>query len=163
MKRSRGLSLVEMMIAVAALAFIASLALPAARGTLQRQRLKTAAETLAADLMEARYEAARSGQAVHVLAQPGAQWCWAVSLQPACDCSQPMACQLKTVRAREFPGVSLSRTQPASFLPTGVLQSGAVATHLQSTQGERLQVEVSALGRSRVCTPAGSVPGYSGC
>jgi type IV fimbrial biogenesis protein FimT len=155
MKTARGLSLVEMMIAVAALAFIASLALPAARGSLERQRLKTAAETLAGDLMEARYEAARSGQAVHVLARPGPDWCWAVSLQPACDCSQAQPCQLKTVRAREFPGISLAQTQPARFLPTGALHAGAVAT--------QLQVETSALGRSRVCSPVGRVSGYSGC
>jgi type IV fimbrial biogenesis protein FimT len=91
-RRLRGLTLLELVIALAVLGIMATLTLPALGSALQRHRLLAAAQTLAADLAEARFEAARSGQSLHLLARTGRDWCWAVGTQADCDCSTPLPC-----------------------------------------------------------------------
>jgi len=103
-------------------------------------------------------------------------WCWAVSTQSQCGCStapdpanhgaSAPACQLKQVQASAYPGISLLAPLQVLLAPQGGV--GAVAgTELQSRHGDRLRVEVAALGRSRICVPAGAqaLPGgrYASC
>ncbi|MBZ8144074.1 pilus assembly protein FimT, partial [Rubrivivax gelatinosus] len=84
---TRGLTLLETMIALALLALLASLAAPSFGGAVERARLRYAAETLAADIADARLEAARRGQALHLDVHAGADWCWAIASQPGCGCA----------------------------------------------------------------------------
>jgi len=180
----RGLTLLEVLATLAILAIVAAMALPSMSALQQRHRLVAAAETLASDLTEARFEAARMGQALHVQARvdnsgdgpTNSGWCWAVSTRPHCGCStapEPAshgasapACQLKQVQASAYPGISLLAPLQVLLAPQGGV--GAVAgTELQSRHGDRLRVEVAALGRSRICVPAGAqaLPGgrYASC
>jgi type IV fimbrial biogenesis protein FimT len=149
----RGLTLIELTIALAIVGVLASLALPSMGRQLERHRLQAAAETLAADLADARFEAARRGLPLHVETTPGASWCWAVTTVPSCDCNTRQACQLKSVRADDHPGVQLLAARAVRFDTEGRTDTtiGAVfeAGH------ERLRVEIGALGRARVCDPDG--------
>jgi len=81
-RQRRGFTLLELMIGLAVLAVLATLAVPSMGSALQRQRLRAAAEHLAADLNEARFEATRRGQILHVLPRSGPAWCWAVAREP---------------------------------------------------------------------------------
>jgi type IV fimbrial biogenesis protein FimT len=145
------------MAGLAVLAVSATLALPSVSGLLDRHRLAAAAEALAADLREARFEAARNGQALHLQSQHGsaAGWCWTISRAPGCGCGEAgtaAVCSLKTVHAVEHPGISLLQPLRATLEPLG--QAGEVVrTELESRQGHRLRVELAALGRSHICTP----------
>lgn len=161
-QRSRGLTLLELMIGLAVLALVASLALPSFASVAGRTRLKQVAETLAADIAEARFDAARRGQPMHVEFQDGPQWCWAVAASPGCSCGTPQSCQLKTVQARDHGGVALVQAAAVQLQGTGGVAAASQAL-FQSAQGEQLRVDVSPLGRAVVCAPGGAVPGYMAC
>lgn len=158
----RGLTLLEVMAGLAVLAVLAAMALPSWSGMAQRHRLAAAAEALAADLREARFEAVRSGQPLYLQSQPlpDAGWCWTVARQAGCGCAEAAAsgCSLKTVRADDHPGIRLLQPLQAKLLAQG--QAGelgqAAHTELATAQGQRLRVELAALGRSRVCLPEGA-------
>ena len=61
--------------------------------------------------------------------------------------------------AADVPGVELSAGQDASFDAMGQ-PTGGRQVLLRSRQGDELQVSVSPLGRTRVCSPKGSFSGY---
>jgi type IV fimbrial biogenesis protein FimT len=163
--KPRGLTLIELTIALALLAVLATLALPSFGSAVDRTRLKAAAETLAADLGEARFQAAQRGLPLHLGFRIGPDWCWAVATAPDCPCDQTQACRLKTENAAAYPGVTLLEANATRFDPDGqaVAEGAATGALLQSRRGERLRVLVTPLGRALVCTPDASVSGYPRC
>ena len=163
-RRARGLTLLELLVTLAIVAVMMTLALPSFGSILARHRLKAAAEQLSADLGELRLMAAQRGQPLHLNLQPGAQWCYALATVSGCDCRVTQGCQLKTVRAADHPGVMLLsgvelRVDTRNVGPS---QDSGQAL-LQGTEGAQLRVGLTPLGRPKVCTPGGSVPGYPGC
>lgn len=161
----RGLTLLEIAIALAVMAVLATLALPTLGARLDRARLQGAAEMLAADLSEARFEAAKRGGTLFVEtaeAADGAAWCWAVATQAGCNCSQPQSCQLHSQRSSDHPGVKLTAGLSARMDPSGEAKATQSAT-LEGARGDRLRVEVSALGRPRICAEKGSWPRLPAC
>lgn len=162
----RGLTMLELCIAIAILAVLGAIAVPTLGARLDQQRLHTAAEALLADINEARFEAARQGRAMHVLMNSGDNWCWAVATQAACPCGQAQAqvqaCELRSARARDHAGVRLLQGQNLHLTATGRAEPPGSAT-LESRRGSRLRVDVQALGRARVCTLAGSTARYPAC
>ncbi len=165
MKTHRGLTMLEIAIALAVMAVLATLALPSLGARLDRGRLQGAAEMLAADLSEARFEAAKRGGPLFVEtadAADGAAWCWAVATQAGCGCGQPQSCQLRTVRSTDHPGVKLASGLQARLDATGLGRSTQAAT-LESARGDRLRVELSATGRPRICAEKGSWPRLPSC
>lgn len=157
----RGLTLLELMIAVAVLAVLSTLALPSMGRQLERHRLQAAAEALAADLAEARFEAARRGHALHLDVQPSTPWCWAVTTAPGCHCGTPQVCQLRTVRAEDHRGVRLLAATPVRFDSDGRADGHLGA--LLEAGSERLRIEVGPLGRARICDPEGRLPRVPRC
>lgn len=151
----RGLTLLELLAALAVLAVLASLALPSMGAIAQRHRLAAAAEALAGDLMQARQEAARTGQALHLRAEllGGGRWCWSVSPRSDCGCDDepglPRACALAQASTRSHPGVQLMQPLQLQLAPEGV--AAATLAELASADGQRLRVQVAALGRAHIC------------
>ena len=163
LRRQAGLTLLETMVAVAIVAVLASLAVPGFGATLARLHLKSAAERVAADMAEARFEATRRGQAIHLHFEPGTAWCYAVATAPGCGCGAPQACQLRQALGRDHAGVVMARAEDLHFDPAAGTASIPAAVQLHSSRGETLQVEMTRLGRARVCAPAHGVPGYPAC
>ncbi len=162
-RRPLGLTLPEMLVTLALLAVLASLALPSFGAMMARHRLKAAADNLALDLAELRFEAARRGVPLHLQITAGADWCYALATAPGCDCRVAQVCQLKTVRALDHPGIRLLQAQDLQFEPTPMLAATPSAALLQAPDGEQLRVGLSPLGRPSVCAPQASVPGYTRC
>jgi type IV fimbrial biogenesis protein FimT len=157
----RGLTLLEMSIALAVVAVLATLALPSFGSMMSRHRLKAAAEQMSMDLAELRQLATQRGEPMHVNLSAGPQWCYALAVAGGCDCRVPQGCQLKTVRAKDHPGVTLLQAQDLRIEPLpGPTSGGAV---LQGSDGAQLRVGLGPLGRAKVCAPAAAVPGFVAC
>jgi type IV fimbrial biogenesis protein FimT len=161
--RPRGLTLLEMMVSLAIVAVLASLAAPSFGSMMARHRLKAAADHLAMDLAELRFEATRRGLPLHLQLTPGTEWCYAMSTAPGCDCRLVQSCQLKTVQGSEFPGVQLVQAQDLHFEPVVLAGAPRPAALLQGRDGAQLRVGLSPLGRPSVCAPGQVVPGYPAC
>jgi type IV fimbrial biogenesis protein FimT len=161
---SPGFTLLELAIGLAVLAILSALAVPNFGANLQRQRAQGAAEALAADVAEARFEAARRGLPLYVSGHAGKDWCWAVSTAADCPCGQahPAACQLRGAKAADHRGVLLLNDIALRLQADGTAQSPQT-TVLESARGDRLRVEVSALGRARVCAEKGSFSRLLAC
>ena len=188
-RRRRGLTLLELAIAMAVMAILGALAVPSMAARLRAERLLAAAELYAADIADARHEAARRGQALHVagraLGAPASAsspsvpaWCWSVATHAGCACGdgaggstpdgapEPApaaapACRLKTVPAGDHPGVTLVQAHPVQMQPDGQATPALAAVF---AAGERqLHVQVSRFGRARVCDPAGSSSRVARC
>jgi type IV fimbrial biogenesis protein FimT len=145
-----GVTLLELVATLAVLAVLCSLALPSLGQRVDRARLAAAAEGLAADIADARFEAARLGQPLHVQARPGADWCWSVADAPGCGCAAAQACQLKTVQAPDHPGVRLLEPFALQLHPGG--EADTQPARLEGRRGERLRVALTPLGRTRICS-----------
>jgi prepilin-type N-terminal cleavage/methylation domain-containing protein len=184
-RRRRGFTLIELVIGLAVLALLATLVLPSMGSALQRQRLRAAAEHFAADLREARFEAGHRGQTLHLLSRSGTSWCWAVAREPGCGCEPagteaarsalPLAagrCLLSQRSQLDYPGVQLLQAQAVALSaggtsaaaegPPGTAQAVQAAL-FEGRPGSRLRVDLSALGRARICAPADPVPGMPAC
>lgn len=157
----RGLTLIELMLALAIVAVLATLAMPSFGNMLARHRLKAAAENLAMDLAELRQQSAQRQQPMHVDLQAGAQWCYALAVQSGCDCRVPQGCQLKIVRADDHPGVLL--LEGGSLMVDAQPGASSGSALLQGPDGSRLRVGLSPLGRPKVCASGSPVAGYPSC
>ena len=158
----RGLTLLELAIAVALLVILATVALPQLTVQIDQRRLHAAAEALASDLSEGRFEAARKGRSVHLVVQGGTAWCWALATEPGCPCGSRQACEVRSATPSDHQGIDTLQGQPVQLTATGTAQ-GSGAFTLQSSRGSRLRVQVQALGRPRVCTERGPAQRYPAC
>lgn len=162
--RTRGLTLLELMVAIAMLAVLLGAALPPMSAMLSRHRLRAAAEHLAMDLGEARQEAARLGQPVYVSYQTGSHWCYVLSTELAADCRLGSEKLLKVVSHQDHPGVTLAQAAAQRFDPgPGASLAVLPPVLLASPQGEQLAVRVSRLGRPGVCAPDRPVASVRPC
>ena len=181
MHDARGVTLIELMVTVAVLAVIATLAAPSFSDFLQRYRLRGAAEDIASLVAGARVEAVMSNRAVGVVfAGADAAWCVGAVSAPdpatpgdlipgtaTCDCSSNAdACKtggrVSVVDASGHGGVGIGSTPSPAAVTfnrlTGVVApiTGTVAT-LQSPNAKySLEVRITPLGHALTCVPAGS-------
>jgi type IV fimbrial biogenesis protein FimT len=180
-----GLTLLELAATLAVLAALVAMAVPSMASALQRHRLVATAEHLVADVAESRHEAARTGQPLHLLPQPGADWCWAVATDPGCDCRATAAtapasaaaaaaaataaeaathagCALRRSSTADHRGVQLVAATPARIDPQGTAVPVQLAV-LSAGPDLALRVDLLAVGRARVCAPQAPVTGVQPC
>lgn len=181
-RRPVGLSLLELMIAVAILTILLLVTMPAFSSLLQQQRLKGAAETVLSDLMLARSEAVRRNAPVLVKLGTGTNGCLGFGVGTntnSCSSCRPEAsvangrCDLKTTdlspTAGEYPGVELKSASAASFQFTAVrgapdvLNASITLSVLGAQPAREITVKLSALGLTSLCASAGSVSGIQAC
>lgn len=163
-----GFTLLELAIALAITAILAAMAVPSFGSLVARQRLHAAAEHLRADIALARQEAGRRAQPVHLVFQPGSQWCYSLGTGPVGDClKQPGGAGsglIKVVRGADQPGVQLLLATPMTLdgRTGGSLRAEGLA-RFASAEGQQLQVRLSAMGHASVCAPAAAIAGTPAC
>jgi type IV fimbrial biogenesis protein FimT len=156
-----GFTLVELAITVAVLSMVAASTLPSWTSSLLRHRLKATAERLAADMTEARFEAARSGQPLY-LSFDVPQRCWAVASTPQCSCAGQATCARRHAQFDASDPVQWSQAHSMVFEPAQV-QPASGGTTLQVSGHAPLLVSLTALGRARICAPNGGWVEYPSC
>ncbi len=154
-RRHAGLTLIEIVVALAVLAVLGTLALPGLGSRMDRERVIAAAEALAADVNEARFEAARQGRPLNLQLQTGPDWCWSVATTAHCPCGSGQACQLRSARERDHPGVVLAGGEPLTMQADGRPEGAPGPIEFEGRQGLRLRVQVTPMGRAHVCAVRG--------
>jgi prepilin-type N-terminal cleavage/methylation domain-containing protein len=178
--RERGFTLNELLVVVAIVAILSSLAVPTYQWAFDKYRLKGAADTLRGDLQYARLQAISNNKPVFVSFAPaanmGSSWCYGMILASSgvagCNCKIANSCTLKQVSSSDFTGVTLAApTSPAvmfaanlNFDPVrGLVAPASGAVEFLSTLGKRAQLNLSVIGKAGICDPAATGSGYPSC
>ncbi len=166
-----GITLVEVMVVIAVTGILLGLGAPSFADMLNRRRVQMVAEALSNDLAYARAESglAHNNNVNMQFAQPVGMSCYTIYVASAlgeCSCNLPpgAACdllkvELKTVQVPTSMGVSMSvagTSDKISFIAPRMTSSvGDFAVTVAGVRGSKLQVEVNAMGRVKVCVPVG--------
>jgi type IV fimbrial biogenesis protein FimT len=175
---------IELMITLAILAVITSLALPSYLTILEKRRITSGAEQVGAFLAAVQMEAVQRNEPITVSYSRATTDSWCIGLTAAaqsCDCTADVgdaqACTvdgaLRVFRSSNlnFPGIMSAMTGDGAFVfdpVRGLLVDPAdtASLHLLSSTGlYALDVEIIATGRVRICSadPDSRVPGYAEC
>jgi type IV fimbrial biogenesis protein FimT len=186
-RRVGGFTLVELMITVAIVAVLASLAVPSLRDWIQQKRVLAAAERLVSDLELAQAAAVKRDRdiTVHFAGSGSTAWCWGLDDSGGdCDCAAGTGCQIvagpdAVNDARTFivgNGSPDSNDEP--FRGVTMSQNfGDADTGFESVRGtalengtvtfvggdHQMQVRLSNLGRVRVCDANDTFKRYDAC
>ena len=165
-----GFTLIEMMVVVAVVAILLSVAVPSFSGLLSRARVKAVAEEQVGHLYLAKAEALKSGKPVYYSVNAGAGQCYGFKKASACDCIETTGakvCDLMRVGLDAKKGVVMTSSYGTSDVGVFEPIRGTVPLPgrmtLTSKAGDVLTTGLTSVGRVFVCTPSGTgnVPGYS--
>ncbi len=173
----QGFTLIEMMIVVAIMAIILSLAVPSFNDFFAKNRLKRAAEAVYGLIASAKAESTIRDTDMQLTINAGT-WCVGYAATANCNCtlSNPAtvgACAvpvagtdvLKIVDGSAFADVTLATNYGAS-VPFNRLRGTAPGGTLNFVNGNwKLDLVISNEGRVRLCVPAGATAtmGYPSC
>ncbi len=170
----KGFTLVELMVAIAIFAILATMAVPSFNSFIDKYRVKRAADTLSAFLINTKSEAIKRNTTVRVVFQSagaGATWCAGMTTADTCDCTVASSCQIdsadRLVRGSDYKAILLTSPNDGamfSFTPLrGTVNNGNA--QVQSAGGLQVRVVVAGTGRIRLCSPgdAGNRGGYPAC
>lgn len=169
MNRSKGVTLLELLVTIAVLAVLTTIAIPSFRDMGERRRVVNASEAIYSDLQFARSEAVKRSHDVKVeWGGAGLIGCSGWFLQIWDVTTNPDEYLTHTC-GDGFPQITLTDTEPGTDARTfdrirGMPGEG-VTLILKSPSGYQIEVVLSGLGRVRSCSPSGTgkVWGYPSC
>lgn len=186
-RHKKGFTLVELMVTIAVVAVLLTLAVPSFNDFFEKARLRAAVDATQSLLAQARQEAVKTNRDV-VFSFGGAAGAWCVganmagaprtALSPvpaaaACDCTAPSGClvsgQPLTIDSTSFRDVTVSSQAMRATIDgrqgtLSALANGSVVFG-SGTDRYQLRLDLSQLGQSRACSPAGKrpMPGFAAC
>ena len=174
-RQQRGLTLIEACVTLAVLTTIAASAAPGLRSLIDARRLDGAASQLVHDLQFTRGTAVARNQRVRfsVHGTPAGS-CYVIHTGSAdqCTCGPhdgPAVCsgvarEIKTVRLSGADRVAMqSNVVSILFDPVHGTSTPTGTLRLTGADGREVRHIVNVMGRVRMCSPQGSVPGYRAC
>lgn len=184
--RSRGFTMVELLVGIAILAIVLALGVPSLQQWIMSNRVAAIGSELVTDLQMARSEMSTRDQDVWVVFRtaPGLT-CYTINLplsmaNPACDCrlGAGNACsganiELKTVSVPSSLGVTIASIPPATQVRHKLLRNPeqdpnnrpALTIEVSDGGSKKVRVLASAfVQRPSLCVPSGStIPGMKPC
>jgi type IV fimbrial biogenesis protein FimT len=187
--RTRGLTVIELMVVIAVAGVLVALAAPSMRGLISAQRVSGTNAELVTDLQYARSEAVRRNLDVRVGFQStDVLSCYVAYVSvgggaASCDCSLTPGSnvcgvgleEVKTVQVLRSTGVAFSASSAAGPIlsfgrisgaqaPTpGASAPGLFEITVTGTPRGQLRTSVNLAGRPSVCTPDTSISGVPPC
>lgn len=182
-KRSSGLSLIELLVAMSVIAILATAGQAFAVSLVDVRRVSGAADAIRSQLQLARSEAIKQMRIMTITYSMADTSDWRMGTRDGdaeCDtalsdpaqadsCSIPQGADrvLTVLTSAQFPGVAAHANRSATrFNPLRGTSAGSNLTiRLTSAGGKEVRVIVSNLGRVRTCSPLGAakVGGYVAC
>lgn len=185
----RGLSLLELMVVIAALGIVLAVAIPSFGDMLARKRVQLIAAELASDLAFARSESGLKSKGIYTYFQQSPVMSCYLIVQGTgavdrCDCTRDIgsACagtlgltEIKTVQILSNTGITVKVLAPPvmssgltglQFEPPHMAPSAPdLKVLIASRRGSQpqLQIELNGLGRVKLCCPDGSFSGVQSC
>jgi len=168
----KGFTLVEMMVAIAILGILVTIAAPSFNSFFDRYRVKRAADTVSAFLINTKSEAIKRNATVRtVFKSSSSGWCAGMTTAGTCDCTVADSCQIdgvdRLIRGGDFKGVTLTSPADGAMFSFTSLRGAANSgnAQVQSADGLQVRVVVAGTGRIRLCSPSGTgnVGGYPVC
>jgi type IV fimbrial biogenesis protein FimT len=181
--RGSGFTLVELMVTVAVVVLLITLAAPSFTQLIGLQRLRSVNAELVTALQYARSEAVARNRSIQFqMGSSSTMTCYMVFIQSIvtnCDCTRTpgSACssgiELRTTQVLRTTDIELARspsgTLPMSITPNGPMDTGpsftnfAIIARRASGAPGRLQTSMGSTGRPTVCSPDASVNGAPAC
>jgi type IV fimbrial biogenesis protein FimT len=176
----RGFTIIELMVAIAIVAILATLAGPSMTDLIDRRRLASQTEAITDLLQIARSEAIKHSsnsaqREVAVTISPGTNWFIGLNNNPN-GCADAATCVLNEGGANVSRFLSNTACSGCKIVePTqatvvvfsfrGLVEGGANDRRVvvESPRGYRTRVTLSPIGRVSVCTPTAGMTGYKAC
>lgn len=174
--RSRGFTMIELMIVVALAAIVLALAVPSFTSTLAKKRMEGVASELSTDIQYARSEAVQRNAPIRLIVGSNCYTIHTVGTTDATSCTAlgtgGSALKSLTVAAGSA-GFAFTSNNSKAFIEfepvrgmaadsAGADSSGWV--DVTSSSGPwQLRAEVTQMGRVRNCSPNSSIPGVPSC
>jgi len=174
-RKPAGFTLVEMIVIIAILAIMVTMAAPSFNSLFDSSRVKRAAETASAFLVNAKSQSIKMNRSVAaIVSGSGTSWCVGmvemVDDDTTCDCAIAGSCQIdgvdRVLDGASFRGVELDGPDDGhvfEFRPLRNTVVGNETIELVSEDGVAFNVVVSAVGRVRICSVGSSRGGYPAC
>ncbi len=151
-RRTQGFTLIEVVVVLAVIGIVLSVAIPNYTSYLARQRLRHVAELLEQDLRRARGLSVDEGRNIYVSFNSGPQWCWGVSRTAPCGCSTGIPrCELGATDYRDFKGTLLQSGQAVTFQAGLGRALDWTRIGISNNQNQQLYLDLNPLGRPAIC------------
>jgi type IV fimbrial biogenesis protein FimT len=158
--KQHGFTLIELMITIAVMAILLTLALPSFNDFIAKRRLIGAGEAVYGQFQFARGVTLADAQDIYIHVTPGDSWRVGVTDKASCDSNTANDCTIDTVTrvttAEDFPDITLTTNLGANdsgfVSPRATAQENGNVTLTHTVLGHSLKLLLSNLGRITICS-----------
>lgn len=173
-RKQRGITLVEVAATTTVLAIAVGSVVPSYSGMLSRRAVEGTASQLATDLQYVRSMGVARNQGLRIAftaASDGSCYVIHTGARDACSCSASAA-PVCTGTAEALKSVQVPASGPARlqsnvasmlFDPVRGTTTPAGTVRVHDERGQAIEHVVNVMGRTRTCSPNGSIKGYPAC
>lgn len=167
----KGLTRIETILATVAFLLLLGLSVPSFLEIVKNTQLKELGDKMVMDFEQAQSEAVKRKQSVFISATASeASWCYGVSVDKACDCTQVNSCQLDgvntAIQSVDYGNVTLVTSssllgEPLEFTPSGAVGKSRYL-EFSNSMGKKLGVKLTSKGVVDKCSDSAAW-GYPSC